>query len=135
MHAFIVELENRPGTVADLSEALGERGINITGVAGAALGDSAAIGLITNDDEGTRAVLEGRGSTYRELDLVAAGLEDRPGTLGKATRRLADAGVDIQAILPTGMQGNRVTVAFAVEDAAKASQALGELTAVGSAAM
>ena len=135
MHAFIVELENRPGTVADLSEALGERGINISGVAGAAWGDSAAIGLITNDDAGTRGVLDGRGSNYRELDLVAAGLEDRPGTLGEAARRLANAGVDIQAIMPTGMQGNRVTVAFAVDDAAKASEALGELTAVGSSAI
>lgn len=134
MRAFIVDLEHRPGSVAELAEALGEKGINITNVAGAGTSQSAALGLITNDDSATRSVLDARGTTYRELDLAAAGLEDRPGSLGDAARRLANAGVNIEAILPTGMQGNRVTVAFAVEDAAKAREALGDLIEVGSAA-
>ncbi len=132
MRAFIINAENRPGALADLAEALGERGINISGVAGAAWDDSGAIGLITNDDAGTRSVLDGRNAAYREVDLVAAGMEDKPGTLGMAARKLAERGVNIEAIMPTGMQGTKVTVAFAVDDAAAAREALGDLALAGS---
>ena len=132
MRAFIIKADNRPGALADLAEALGERGINITGVAGSAWGDSGAIGFITNDDGGTRSVLDEKGAEYRETELIAAGLEDRPGTLGDAARRLADRGVNISALIPTGMQGNKVTVAFAVDDIATAREALGEMAMAGS---
>ena len=132
MRAFIINAENRPGALADLAEALSERGINISGVAGAAWDDSGTIGLITNDDAGTRSVLDGRNAAYREVDLVAAGMEDKPGTLGMAARKLAERGVNIEAIMPTGMQGTKVTVAFAVDDAAAAREALGDLALAGS---
>lgn len=135
MRAFIIQAENRPGALADIAEALGERGINITGIAGSAWDDSGAIGIITNDDAGTRSVLDARDASYREMDLVAAGMEDKPGTLGSAARRLADRGVNIQAIIPTGMQGTKVTVAFAVDDAAAAREALGEMATAGTASI
>lgn len=135
MHAFIIQAENRPGALADIAEALGERGINITGIAGSAWDEGGAIGLITNDDAGTRSVLDARDARYREADLVAAGMEDRPGTLGSAARRLADSGVNIEAIIPTGMQGTKVTVAFAVDDAETARQALGDLAMAGTASI
>lgn len=135
MRAFIIQAENRPGALADIAEALGERGINITGIAGSAWDESGAIGIITNDDAGTRSVLDARDASYREMDLVAAGMEDKPGTLGSAARRLADRGVNIQAIIPTGMQGTKVTVAFAVDDAAAAREALGEMATAGTASI
>lgn len=131
MRAFIIQAENRPGALADLAEALGQRGINITGVAGSTSGSTGAIALITNDDSGTRSILDERGADYRESELVAAGMEDKPGTLGDAARRLADRGVNIEAIMPTGMQGGRVTVAFAVDDVAAAREALGDMAMAG----
>jgi hypothetical protein len=135
MRAFIVKTPNRPGALADLADAIGNRGINITGVAGSTWQDSGAITIITNDDAGTRSVLDASGSEIRELELVAASLEDKPGTLGDAARKLSDAGINIEAILPTGMSGGKVTVAFAVEDAAAAKQALGDLVAAGATAL
>jgi hypothetical protein len=135
MHAFIIQEENRPGALADLAEAIGERGINISGIAGSAWESGGAIALITNDDAGTRSVLDQRAATYRESELVAAAMEDRPGTLGAAARRLADRGINIEALIPTGMQGTRVTVAFAVDDVAAAREALGEMAMAGSASI
>ena len=131
MHAFIIQAENRPGALADLAEAIGQRGINITGIAGSTWDSAGAIALITNDDSGTRSVLDERGADYRETELVAAAMEDRPGTLGDAARRLADRGVNIEAIVPTGMQGSRVTVAFAVDDVSAAREALGDMAMAG----
>jgi len=135
MRAFIIELQDRPGTLADLAEALGERGINITAIAGMGWRGDGAVTLITNDDDGTRTLLEERDARYREADLVAAALEDRPGSLGEAARKLADRGVNIEAALATGMQGGRVTVAFAVDDPAGAREALGSLAVAGASAV
>lgn len=130
MNAFVVEMENRPGELARLAEALAEKGINITSISAAGSGSGGAIGFVTNDEAGTQDALDRAGITYRQLDLVAAALEDRPGTLAQAARRLADAGVNIELLMPTGMSGSRVTVAFGVDDAMAARQALGELASV-----
>jgi len=132
MHAFIVKLENKPGGLADVVEALGQKGINITGASGIGWDGSGAVALITADEAGTRGVLDQRGTDYRETELVSAAIENQPGTLGAAARRLADKGINIEAMMATGMSGSRVTVAFAVDDPAAARDALGDLAAVGS---
>jgi len=132
MRAFIVKLENHPGSLADVAEALGEKGINIVGVSGSTTDGSGALSLIMADEEGARGVLEERDADYREVELVSAALEDRPGSLGAAARRLADRDVNIETLIPTGMQGGRITVAFGVDDVAAAREALGELAAMGS---
>ncbi len=131
MHAFLVELPNQPGSLAGLAAALADRGINIDGIAAAACGGTGTAGLITNDEDGARSVLAGRGDSYREIELVSASLENKPGTLASATRRLADAGVNIEFLAPSGMDGGKVQVAIGVDNAAAALQALGELAAVG----
>jgi hypothetical protein len=127
--AFIVELENRPGMLAGLAEAIAEKGINISAVAGASATDRGSVALLTDDDAGTRSVLDASGVTYRTCSLVTASLEDRPGSLAAAARRLASAGVNIEALFATGMDGGRVQLAFAVDDAEGAKSALGDLAA------
>src|SRR3989304_4428597 len=49
-----------------------------------------------------RSLLSAKGFAYREVELVACTLEDKPGTLAEATRKLADAGINIEACLPAG---------------------------------
>jgi hypothetical protein len=135
VHAFIIELEDRPGSLADIASALGDRGINISAVAGLAWEGSGAAAIVTNDDVTARGILDERGAAYREVELVAAALEDRPGSLAEAARKLADAGINIEALVATGMQGSQVTVAFGVADPSAARDALGELAATGSSAV
>jgi hypothetical protein len=126
VNAFIVELENKSGELARVTEAIAQKGIDITGFAGTTAGDHGAVVLITNDEDATRKVLAGAGLKVREAEIVPASLDARPGSLAEAARRLADAGVNIQAAMPIGMAGDKVTVAFATDDAAKARGALAE---------
>lgn len=130
MNAFIIELENRPGSLASVAEAIAQRGINITSISGATVGNQGSVAILTNDEAGTRSALEAGSFAYREIGLVSARLEDKPGTLAAAARRLADAGVNVETILPTGMEGGKVSVAIGVSDIQAAQQALGELSAV-----
>ena len=127
MHAFIVELDNRPGELARIAAAIAEKGINITNGAGLAVGTTGGIGLTTNDEDGTRRALDGVGCTYREVDLIPVSVEDKPGTLADAARRLADAGVNIELMMPAGMAAGKMTVAFGVDNPDAARSALGQM--------
>ena len=129
MQAFIVDLPNRPGSLAAVCEALGAGGVNIGGTAGATAGSGGSLAFSAEDHVGARAILDAGGWTYRAVELVVAALEHRPGTLGGAARRLADAGVNVETMFATGMDGDKVLIAFGVSDAAAARAALGDLAA------
>jgi hypothetical protein len=134
VNAFLVELKNQPGALAQVTEAIAQKGIDIVSFSGATSGSSGTVALITNDESATRRVLADGGFTVREIELVTAALAQRPGTLAAAARRLADAGVNIEAALATGMSDRGVHVAFATDDPARARQALGDQVLAGSAA-
>jgi hypothetical protein len=131
VNAFIVELTNKAGELARVAEAIAEKGIDITGFAGATSGASGAVVFITNDETATRRALEAARCTVREIEIVPTALEAKPGSLAAAARRLADAGVNIEAAMPIGMTGDKVTVAFATSDPAKARTVLGDTVAAG----
>ncbi len=130
MNAFLVELENKSGALAGITEAIAAKGVDIRGVAGSTCGSSGTVTLMTDDEAKTRAALQEAGASFRELEVTMAKISQAPGSLAKAARRLADAGVNIEAVMPTGMGDNEVSVAFITGDPAKARSIL---SAAGSA--
>jgi hypothetical protein len=130
MTAFLVDLENKPGALATVAEALGAKGVNITGVSGASCGDSGRAVITTADDVSTRTVLQSLKTKFKEYEVTEASLANTPGSLGKAARRLADAGINVEAIMPTGMSGNEVHVGFVTNNPIKARDILGTATAI-----
>jgi hypothetical protein len=127
MNAFIVDLEDRPGSIAAVAEALAMKGISITSLAGIASRGAGSAAILTNDEAGTRRALADGKFTVREIEVVPHAVEDRPGAFAEVARKLADAGVNLEAVLPTGMSGGKVSIAFATTQAAKAREALGSL--------
>ena len=130
MNAFIVELQNQPGELARLAEALGERGINITAISAVASGGAGGIGVLTNDEAGTREALSRAGISVREIELVSVSLENKPGTLAQVARKLGDAGVNIELLLATGMAGQNVTIALGVDNVEAAQRVVGQTQGV-----
>jgi hypothetical protein len=128
MHAFIITAQNQPGELARVLDGIAQRGVNITGGGATTWGEGGAIAIQVNDDDGARSALQAAGITFREADVAAAWLDDRPGTLADAARRLGEAGVNIEAFFPIGMENGKFGVLFAVSDGAAAKAALGELT-------
>lgn len=86
-------------------------------------GETGSVVLLTNDEAGTRSALATAGCKSREVELVVASLANRPGTLAAVARRLADAGVNIEVALSTGMDGGNVSVSFATDNPMKAREA------------
>ena len=74
---------------------------------------------------GTRNALGEKGWVYREVPLVHTSLEHRPGALAAAARKLADAGINIELMFISGMDGDKVEVSFGVDIPEAAQRALG----------
>jgi hypothetical protein len=126
VNAFIVDLEDKPGELARVTEAIAAKGIDLTGAAGATTAGHGVVVLLSNDEAGTRSALAAGGFSTREVEVVPAAIENKPGGLAVVARKLADAGVNVAAAFATGMSGDRITVAIATSDAAAARAALGD---------
>ena len=93
MKDLTIALENRPGALAEMGEALGRAGVSIEG--GGAFEGVAH--FLFADGDAARAALESAGIhvvAVRDV-LVQRLRQGEPGQLGKLARRMADAGVNI----------------------------------------
>jgi hypothetical protein len=109
-----ISLEDRPGTLADVGEALGRAGVNIEGFCGMAIDGRGIMHVLVEDAAAAREALEGTGAKVEgEADPIVMELEgnvDRPGSLGEMARRVADAGVNVLiAYIATRNRGVVVT--------------------------
>jgi hypothetical protein len=97
-----VTVQDSPGGLADVGEALGNAGINIEGLCGVGLGDRGVIHLLVEDGAAARAALEGAGLTVEsESEAIVSeipGDVNAPGTMGRMARAVADAGVNMRAV-------------------------------------
>ena len=71
---FTVQLEDSPGSLARVATALGNHGVNITGIVGVAEDTDGALMLTTSDPVATRLAFAELGQPYEEHD-PGAGLE------------------------------------------------------------
>ncbi|MDH3398806.1 MAG: ACT domain-containing protein [Acidimicrobiia bacterium] len=94
-----VYMEDRPGTLADLGEALGEAGINIQGICGFPCEGRGVGHLLVEDPAAARAVIEAAGfEVGRQRDVIVMPIEDRPGVMGDIARRIAAVGVNVELL-------------------------------------
>ncbi|MDP6889632.1 MAG: hypothetical protein QF454_06345, partial [Candidatus Thalassarchaeaceae archaeon] len=63
MNEFLINLEDKPGAMAECCEAIGDAGINILAGAGIA-SSNAAVVIVTDNADGTAAVLTEIGVEY-----------------------------------------------------------------------
>ena len=100
-----IYLEDKPGSIARITETLGKVGVNIDGICGFARDIKSGedrelvthtIHILVQDAEAARVALNTIGvRVEEERDVVIPTVPDRPGEFGRVCRRLADAGVNI----------------------------------------
>jgi|SRR2546428_10929496 len=94
-----IELEEKAGTVAAAAEALGKAGVNIEGICGFVVGGKGVGHVLVSDAGKARQALESAGARVtNEQDALVLDIEDKPGSLGKLTRKIANAGVNLNAV-------------------------------------
>ncbi len=100
MYDLSIRLENRPGAMADMGEALGKAGISVEG-GGVFVENGVGVAhFLFEDGQAATQALRDAGITvdsYKKV-LLQRLKQDVPGQLGKLTRQMADAGVNIEVM-------------------------------------
>ncbi|HEV8650528.1 MAG TPA: amino acid-binding protein [Actinomycetes bacterium] len=114
----VVKLEDRPGTLATLGELLGGRGVDIRAVAVLAVPGGGALAhlVVEPADVAVRALREAGMPPERVREVLVVTLEDEPGALGRYCRRLADAGINLEAVYLAGEKNGSKQLVLAVSD-------------------
>ena len=124
MKDFVIQMSHRPGELASVTNALSLQGVNIRSLAAMTLGNQAVLRLIPDNAEAARDALRAGNIRFEERELVTVMLENRAGEITGVAGKLADAGLNLEAVYVVGLAGELIELAFAVDDAKKAKKIL-----------
>jgi hypothetical protein len=119
---LVVKLEHRPGTLAALSELLGANDVDIIALAVLATSGNEALAhmVVEPADVAVKVLGESGAKLERVREVLVVTLDDEPGALGRYTRRLADAGINLEAVYVAGDQDGSKQLVMAVSDLERA---------------
>ncbi len=100
MQDVAIYLENRPGALAEMGETLGRHGISIEGGGAWVVDGKGVAHFLFEDGEAAKDALESAGIKIGQVrEVVVQRLKQAiPGQLGQLTRRMAEAGVNIEVL-------------------------------------
>jgi len=90
-----VFLENRPGALAKMCDALAGKDVNILALSVSDTADYAVVRMIVNDPDAALEVIEDTGALVVDNDVLLIEIENRVGALGDIARKLSKAGMNI----------------------------------------
>jgi hypothetical protein len=89
-------LENRSGRLAEITEILAGKDINICAMSLADTSDFGIMRLIVNDTENACNVLKENGFTVGSTNMVVAEVQDKPGGLANVLQIIKKAGLNVE---------------------------------------
>ena len=100
MKDLAIALDNRPGALAEMGEALGRVGVSVEGGGAWVVDGKGVAHFLFTDGTAARQALEAAGITVlAEREVLVQRLKQTvPGQLGMLTRRMAEAGVNIEVL-------------------------------------
>ncbi len=124
MSVFTVDMKNQPGELARLCEAMAGRGVNLV-LSAAARGDGGTVVFIADDEASAETVLQDADIKYAMRPALTIRMENQPGTGAATFRKLANAGVNAELLLPVRVSDDVFFAVICVDDQAKARRVLG----------
>ena len=114
-------LENRQGTLAEVTDFLHQHEVNLRALSIADTADFGILRIIVDKPEKTLALLKDAGFTTTITDMLAVQMTDEPGAMAEIIRVLADNDISIEYTyaFPTAKAGTAILI-FRVENNAAA---------------
>jgi hypothetical protein len=124
---IVVSIENAPGRLSEVTESLGEAGINLRALNLVDTGAFGQLRLLVSDVATARKILMQMQIPAYVNEVVAAEIEDKPGSLARLLKPLTAAGVTVIFMYAfiTFSNGNAIMV-FRFSDNDKAIEVLQE---------
>lgn len=128
MKEITVVSKNEVGTLAAIAEALGNVGVNIEAISAYEKDSNAVFRVVTNDViTATKALSRIPDTKVHEGSVLLIKLQNRPGELGKLTRKLANKSINLESVYIVSKQNDFTEVAVkpAQSDFEKTREVLG----------
>jgi hypothetical protein len=130
---FTIRLEDRPGTLGKLCQALAEQNVNILAFQQFSHEKGkGSVRLVVDNPDKTRATLERQRNDYTVTEVARVMLENRPGELARVASRLGEEGININYGYSGAEPGaNGSFLILGVAEVGKATKLLEKAAAAG----
>src|SRR3712207_4508644 len=96
---LVIDIENTPGALARVAAAISDAGVNVAAATCVGAGERAELHILVPHAEAARHALAiSHVAVSREREVVVVEVDDRPGVLADLTRRIAEAGVNLNLV-------------------------------------
>lgn len=96
---LVIDVENTSGALARIAAAISDAGVNIAAATCFGTGERAELHILVPHAEAAKHLLAiSHVAVSREREVVVVDVEDRPGVLADLTRRIAEAGVNLDLV-------------------------------------
>lgn len=89
-------LDNRPGTLAKVCDALSEAKINIYAITSSDTVDHVVVRMVVSDPRRAMLLFEEHGTLVVDDEVLLVEGNNRPGSLAAVAHKLADGGVNVE---------------------------------------
>jgi hypothetical protein len=124
MSVFTVDLKNQPGELARLCEAMAGLGVNLI-LCATTRGENGTVAFIADDEASAETALTDTTIAYTRRQALTVRMENQPGAGATTFRKLADAGVNTDLLVPVRVSDDLFFAVICVDDPDKARRALG----------
>jgi len=120
-----VFVENKLGRMAEITGIIGDANVDIRALSIADTSDFGILRLIVDKPEEALLALKENGITVSLTDVIAVGIEDKPGAFAKVVKIMSDAKISIEYMYAfISRSDDQAFVIMRVEDPVKGVAAL-----------
>jgi hypothetical protein len=119
-----VSLENVPGKLSEVSDYLGDNGINIIALSVADTADISAVRFVANDPEKAVNVLKSHGYSVKMTEVLAVEAPNHPGGLNAVLRPLKEMKINVNYLYTCLGRGENTVLIVGVDKMEEATQVL-----------
>ncbi len=131
---FAIRMEDRPGMLGRLFQALADRGVIILALQSNPSDGKTLVHIVAHNPTTAKAVLDTERLSYTHADVAQTRLSPRPGELARATFRLGEANININhAYCGLDPGTNKPLLILNVTDVGRATAILDQAAAAAAA--
>ncbi len=124
MTQLSVITKNRVGLLSEITELLGNAGINIESVDVEGTRENVIVRILTNNEKKARELLTDNGYRVLESEVMVVRIKDKPGELAKFAKQMAAGNIKIETIYMLGKDGGEGILAVKVDKPTEAKKLL-----------
>ncbi len=92
---LMIAVDDKVGTLADVTGVISSSGINLVAACAYSFDGKGQIMFVTENNKQAKSLLEDKGYSVRDEEIILLTLNNQPGTMQKVTDKIAQQGLDL----------------------------------------